>query len=111
MVGAIRLLKSDKPNEVAAAVSAIERMAGVEWLANVAAKACLAEVLASTPAPRAAPPSHWFSMAQFCACHLDQLSDIERQFVIDMAHRNTRPSVKQEAWLGRIHADLNRMAA
>ncbi len=56
LVGAIRLLKSDKPGEVVAAGSAIERMVGVEWLAALVVSACQAKLVASQ-APWVATPS------------------------------------------------------
>ena len=103
------LLASDHYGEVVAAAKALVGLLKKGDLDPAAVVS--AGLIAVSTSPIPAPRSHWWSVAQFCACHLDQLNDVERQFVIDMAHRNTRPSEKQEAWLGRIHADLNRRAA
>ncbi len=103
------LLASNHDGEVVAAARALcglLKKCGVDAADAVSAglAALAARTVPSLP-PLAASQSHWWSVAQFCACHLDQLNQIEHQFVIDMAHRNTRPSVKQEAWLARIGSD------
>lgn len=106
VIASARLLESDKPGEVVASVNAINRL--LPEGQNVADVIALA--LADTQPPFV-PKDHWWSIAQYCACYLNELNEVERKFVRDMAHRNTRPTQKQEEWLGRIHDRLERRAA
>ncbi len=107
VVAAAALMTSKHGGEVVAAARALVCLLKKGNLDPAGVVSAGLSTVATLPPP---PRAHWWSVAQFCACHLDQLNSVEHQFVIDMAHRNTRPSEKQEAWLGRIHDDLNRRA-
>lgn len=102
----VRLLASDKPGEVTAAVAAINRAlrsAGLDIHA-------LAEIVDRSPiVPRQSPDSPtatsddnerpWRNIRSWCADHDEFLTDRECEFISSLAHWRGRPTEKQMNWL------------
>jgi hypothetical protein len=111
LVGAARLLSSDKPGEVVAALGAIDRLLpeGVT-IATIIEAATMDRpqpVIAPFWPPRPVSPGGillkpWKLMARSCleADHL--FDDVERAFLRNMWDLGHRPSFKQEAWLSTL---------
>ncbi len=113
LLGAIRLLASDKPGDVVNAGSAIERLVGADKLAELVDNACKAAMLTSAP-PRASVAGAWahFRDRQSgfhrplherarMARYSPHINDWERGFLNDMINRRSFSS-REEAKLKDI---------
>jgi hypothetical protein len=93
----LRLLASDKPGEVTAAVSAINRTLQTEGLDIHV----LAEAIERSPLV----PQHdvdaqsWRATRLWCAKHAEFLSAREQTFISDLARWRGQPTEKQLNWL------------
>lgn len=123
LAGAARLLLSDKPGEVAAAVSAMGRLLPIgvtvfdliEAGLNITASDCGTGFSSVEPSPSKprdiSRPWQWQARFALGACPKHLIDDRELKFLRSMTERINTPTPKQTKWLNDIWSRGDRAVA